>query len=192
VKREPAVLEVATAAQWERWLAKHHADTDEGVWLRLYRKDTTPPKHTLTYADAVLGALCFGWIDGQVRKHDDVSRVQRFTPRRPRSVWSKLNIERVTRLTEEGRMRPAGLLAVEAAKADGRWDKAYDAPSTAVVPDDFLAELAKHPAAQSFYDGLNKSGRYPIVHRLQTARTEVTRQRRIAVIIERFERGDPL
>ena len=103
VKREPALLELSTTKQWERWLEQHHASTDEGVWLRLYRKDTTPPRHTLTYPDAVLVALCFGWIDGQVRKHDDVSRVQRFTPRRPRSVWSKLNIERVSRLIEEGR-----------------------------------------------------------------------------------------
>jgi uncharacterized protein YdeI (YjbR/CyaY-like superfamily) len=187
-KREPAVLEVATAEQWERWLEKHHADTDEGVWLRLYRKDTTPPKVTLTYPDAVLGALCFGWIDGQAKRHDDVSRVQRFTPRRARSIWSKLNTERVTRLVEEGRMRPAGQAAIDAAKADGRWDAAYD--TSAVVPDDFLAELAKHPKAQAFYATLNRRNTYPIVHRLQTARTDETRQRRIAAIIGMFDRGE--
>jgi uncharacterized protein YdeI (YjbR/CyaY-like superfamily) len=189
---EPAVLDVATAKAFERWLAKHHADTNEGVWLRLYRKDTTPPKVTLTYAEAVELALCFGWIDGQVKRYDDASRVQRFTPRRARSVWSKLNVERANRLVDEGRMRPAGLAAIDAAKADGRWDQAYDGPSTATVPDDFLAELAKHPKAQAFYATLNRSNTYPIVHRLQTARTPETRQRRIATIIARFDRGEKL
>jgi uncharacterized protein YdeI (YjbR/CyaY-like superfamily) len=187
---EPSVLEVATAAQWERWLDRHHADTPEGVWLRLYRKDSKPPGHTLTYADAVLAALCFGWIDGQGKRLDDASRVQRFTPRRARSVWSKLNVERAAKLIDEGRMRPAGLAAIEAARADGRWEQAYDAPSTAAVPDDFLAELAKRPKAQAFYETLTKRNTYPIVHRLQTARTDATRRRRIAAIVDMFERGE--
>jgi uncharacterized protein YdeI (YjbR/CyaY-like superfamily) len=187
---ELAVLDVATAAAWERWLTKHHADTPQGVWLRLYRKDTIPPKVTLTYPDAVLVALCFGWIDGQAKGHDDVSRVQRFTPRRARSPWSKLNVERATALIAEGRMRPSGQAAIDAAKADGRWDAAYDPPSTAVVPDDFLAALAEHPKAEAFYATLNKSNRFPIVHRLQSARTDATRQRRIVAIIDQFERGE--
>jgi uncharacterized protein YdeI (YjbR/CyaY-like superfamily) len=189
---ESAVLDVASAAAWERWLAKHHDDTPQGVWLRLYRKDTIPPKVTLTYPDAVLVALCFGWIDGQAKRHDDVSRVQRFTPRRARSPWSKLNVERATALIEAGRMRPAGQAAIDAAKADGRWDAAYDPPSTAVVPEDFLAELAKHPKADAFYATLNKSNRFPIVFRLQTAKTAATRQRRIGAIIEQLERGERL
>jgi uncharacterized protein YdeI (YjbR/CyaY-like superfamily) len=105
-------------------------------------------------------------------------------------VWSKLNIERIAMLTEQGRMRPAGVAVVEAAKADGRWDRAYDAPSTATVPDDFLAELAQHPKAQAFYETLTKRNTYPIAHRLQTARTPETRQRRIATIIAMFERGE--
>ena len=189
---ETAVLDVPTAAAWQRWLARHHDDTPQGVWLRLLRKDAMPPKVTLTYVDAVEVALCFGWIDGQVRKHDDESRVQRFTPRRPRSVWSKVNVERVERLAAEGRMQQSGFAAVEAAKADGRWEAAYDPPSTAVVPEDFLAALARNPTAEAFYATLPKSGRFPIVHRLQTARTEETRQRRIAAIIDAFERGERL
>lgn len=119
---EPAVLDVRTAVQWEEWLERNHAAVPEGVWLRLFRKGA--PEATLGYPDAVEVALCFGWIDSQAKKYDEVSRLQRFTPRRARSVWSKLNTERVERLMQAGRMRPAGLREVDAAKRDGRWQRA--------------------------------------------------------------------
>ena len=185
-----AVLDVATAPAWERWLTSHHADTDQGVWLRLFRKASMPSKVTLTYVEAVEVALCFGWIDGQVKGHDEASRVQRFTPRRARSPWSKINVERAQRLIDDGRMRPAGTAAIEAAKADGRWDAAYDPPSTAEVPADFLDALAARPTAMAFYETLSKSARFPIVHRLQTAVKPETRARRMAKLLEQLERGE--
>jgi uncharacterized protein YdeI (YjbR/CyaY-like superfamily) len=188
---DPQVLDVATAREWERWLAKHAADTDEGVWLVLRNKAARTEK-SLTYEQAVEVALCFGWIDGQGRKHESFPdcRVQKFTPRRKRSVWSKINTERVARLTAEGRMRPGGLAEVERAKADGRWDAAYEPPSTATVPEDFLAELDKHPKAKAFYATLNKRNTFPITYRLQSAKKPETRANRIAAIIAMFERGE--
>src|SRR5438309_1633849 len=142
---QPAILEVRSAREWERWLQRNHAQAPDGVWLRLYKKGR--PESTLDYPQAVEVALCFGWIDGQARRHDDISRVQRFTPRRARSMWSKVNTERATRLIEEGRMRPPGFRAIEAAKEDGRWEQAYDPPSTSSIPEDFLVELRKHKKA---------------------------------------------
>ena len=183
------VLDVATADEWERWLDAHHADTDEGVWLVLRNKKALADGG-LTYVEAVEVALCFGWIDGQGKKHDDESRVQRFTPRRKRSVWSKINVERAERLAAEKRMRPAGLAEIERAKADGRWARAYDAPSTAEIPADFLAALDEHPKAKAFFATLNKRNTYPVVHRLQTAAKPETRARRLQAMIEMFERGE--
>ena len=180
-------VDVTSAAEWGAWLEAHH-DSAPGVWLRLFRKGASDA--TLTYGEAVEVALCFGWIDGQVKKLDDVSRVQRFTPRRKRSNWSKVNVERAERLVADGRMRPAGLREIEAARKDGRWQQAYDPPSTATVPDDFLRELREHPQAATFYETLNKANRFPIAYRLQTARTPATRARRIEAIIAQFERGE--
>jgi uncharacterized protein YdeI (YjbR/CyaY-like superfamily) len=187
-KPQPAVLDVPTADDWERWLDEHHASTDEGVWLRLFKKGTSDA--TLDYRQAVEVALCFGWIDGQAKGHDDVSRVQRFTPRRARSNWSKINVERAERLIEAGRMRPAGLQAIEAAKADGRWARAYDPPSTATIPEDFLAALAKNPKAAAFFATLNKRNTFPVSYRLQTAKTPETRAKRIEEMVAKFERGE--
>ena len=186
---EPKVLDVATADEWERWLEAHHGETDEGVWLVLRNKQAATPA-SLTYVQAVEVALCFGWIDGQGRKHGEGTRVQRFTPRRKRSVWSKVNVERAGRLVAEGRMRPAGLAEIERAKADGRWANAYDPPSTAELPADFLAELEKHPKAKAFFATLDKRNTYPVVHRLQTAVKPETRANRLAKIIEMFDRGE--
>jgi uncharacterized protein YdeI (YjbR/CyaY-like superfamily) len=185
---EAALLDVGSVAEWEEWLEHNHDTVPEGVWLRLCNKNA--PAVPLTYLEAVEVALCYGWIDGQARKHDDVSRVQRFTPRRRRSVWSKINRERIEALQAAGRMRPAGLRAVEAAKADGRWEAAYDPPSTAEVPEDFLAELREHPKALAFFATLDKRNTYPVVHRLQTARTPATRAKRIAEMVAMFERGE--
>jgi uncharacterized protein YdeI (YjbR/CyaY-like superfamily) len=185
---EVAVLDVASARDWERWLRHNHAKTPEGVWLRLFKKGQ--PGSTLDYAQAVEVALCFGWIDGQGKRFDDISRVQRFTPRRARSAWSKLNTERAERLIAEGRMMPAGLREIEKAKTDGRWARAYDPPSQAVIPEDFLLELRKHKKAAEFFATLNKRNTYSIAYRLQTAKTAETRARRMRTMIEMFDRGE--
>ena len=143
----------------------------------------------MTYAELVESALCFGWIDGQVRRIDDDFHMQRFTPRRARSTWSKVNRQKVAKLIEEGRMRPAGLAEVERAKADGRWDAAYDSPSTATVPDDLAAALAAEPAAQQAFDGLDGRNRYAVLHRVATAATPQTRARRIAALVTMLAEG---
>ncbi|MGQ0431604.1 MAG: YdeI/OmpD-associated family protein [Microthrixaceae bacterium] len=185
---ELLVLDLRSSDQWEHWLNENHEAVPQGVWLRLFKKGRG--EATLTYSDAVDVALCFGWIDGQGRKHDDVSRLQRFTPRRPRGVWSKVNTQRAERSIKTGRMRPAGMREVEAAKGDGRWQRAYDPPSTAVVPDDFLTELRKNKKAAAFFATLNKRNTYPVAYRLQTANTPETRAKRIRAMIEMFERGE--
>ena len=161
------ILLFPSVASWERWLDEHHAQVP-GIWMRLAKKGST--LSSITYTEAVESALCFGWIDGQAKRHDDDSYLQRFTPRGRRSVWSKINVARVDALTQAGRMRPAGLAAVEAARRDGRLAAAYDAPSTAAVPDDLKEELARRPAAHAFFESLNATNRYAILHRLQTAR----------------------
>jgi uncharacterized protein YdeI (YjbR/CyaY-like superfamily) len=185
---KPVVLDVRSASDWERWLQRKHDVVPEGVWLRLFRKDA--PEGTLTYAEAVEVALCFGWIDGQGKRHDDVSHVQRFTPRRRRSAWSKMNTERAERLVSEGRMRPAGQREIDAAKQDGRWQQAYDPPSTASIPEDFLEELRKHKRAAAFFATLNKRNTYSVAYRLQTAKTPETRAKRMKAMIEMFDRGE--
>ena len=186
--RGARILDVRSASEWERWLEKSHEAVREGVWLRLFKK--ADPSSTLDYSQAVEVALCFGWIDGQAKKHDDVSRVQRFTPRRSGSVWSKVNTERAESLISAGRMRPAGLREVENAKRDGRWQRAYDPPSKAAIPEDFLAELVKNKKAADFFRTLNKRNTYAVVYRLQTAKTTATRAKRIRTFVEMFERGE--
>lgn len=180
------VLSFRSVKSWEAWLAKNHAQSG-GVWLRIFKKDSG--EKTVTYAEALEGALCYGWIDGLKRPYDAVSFLQRFTPRRPRSVWSKVNTEHVERLTKAGRMKPAGLLAVSAAKDDGRWAKAYDSPKNAVVPEDFLRELKKDKAAHAFYETLNRANTYAIAYRLGTAKKPETRERRIRDILEMLANG---
>jgi uncharacterized protein YdeI (YjbR/CyaY-like superfamily) len=184
---ELEVLDVRSAKDFEKWLVRNHEKSD-GVWLRMFPK--AAGESTLDWNQAVDVALCFGWIDGQSKKHDDVSRVQRFTPRRAKSSWSKINTERIERLTNEGRMRPAGQREVDAAQADGRWAQAYDPPSRATVPDDFLAALKKNKKAATFFATLNKRNTYPVIYRLQTAKTPDTRAKRIRTFIEMFERGE--
>ena len=189
-ERQSEVLDASSAREWERWLERNHGVAAEGVWLRLFKKGRSDA--TLDYAQAVEVALCFGWIDGQKRTHDESSWVQRFTPRRARSGWSKVNTERVERLIAEGRMRPAGLREVELAKEDGRWARAYDPPSAATVPEDFLVELRKHKKAAAFFATLDKRNVYAVVYRLQTAKTEATRAKRMQAMIEMFDRGEKL
>jgi uncharacterized protein YdeI (YjbR/CyaY-like superfamily) len=158
-----------------------HGEDTKGIWLRIYKKASG--EASITYAEALDEALCFGWIDGQKKSYDEASFLQKFTPRRARSIWSKRNIEHIQRLTEQGLMMPSGLLEVERAKEDGRWAAAYDGASEMVIPDAFLAELKKHPVAEKFFATLNKTNTYAIAWRLQTAKTEETRKRRQDKII---------
>jgi len=141
------ILAFATQSALEKYYTEHH--TTSGIWLRLYKKNSSVP--SVNYDQALDVALCYGWIDGQVKKYDEQSYLQRFTPRRPKSVWSKRNRDHVTRLIHEGRMKESGLKEVESAKADGRWDAAYDSPKNIVVPDDFLRALAENRRAEEFF-----------------------------------------
>jgi uncharacterized protein YdeI (YjbR/CyaY-like superfamily) len=156
--------------------------------LRIYKKDSGVS--SVTYAEALDQALCFGWIDGQKLPFDAQSWVQKFTPRRTRSGWSKKNVAHVARLTAAGQMMPLGLKEVEAAKADGRWAAAYDSPSNATVPAEFLKELARNGKAKRFYATLNKANLYAIAYRLQTAKRAETKIKRIKLIIEMLARGE--
>ena len=174
----PALPMIPFASQeaWEAWLEEHHA-TSDGLWLKIAKKGAG--LETVSYAEALEAALCYGWIDGQKASFDDRYWLQRFTPRRPRSKWSKVNRKKATELIEEGRMKPAGLREVERAKADGRWDAAYDAQSTAAVPDDLLRELEKNDAAREFFATLDSRNRYAILYQIQDAKRPETRTRRI-------------
>jgi len=162
---------------WEAFLEERHA-TSDGLWLKIAKKNSGI--ESVTYDQAVEVALCYGWIDGQVRRFDEYCYLQRFTPRRPRSKWSKVNREKVTQLIERGEMKAAGLREVERARADGRWDAAYDSPSTATVPEDLLRELEKNDRAREFFSELDKRNRYAILYQIQDAKRPETRARRIA------------
>ena len=178
-----------TPNQWRNWLAKHHAQT-EGIWLRFFKKASGAK--SITYAEALYEALCFGWIDGQLKKYDSESWVQKFTPRRSKSVWSKRNREHVARLIKEKRMTAAGLKAVAIAKQDGRWERAYDSPKNMQVPPDFLRALRKDKNAYAFFQTLNKANTYAIAWRLHTARKPETRERRMQALLEMLGQGKPL
>ena len=185
---EPVLLFESPAA-FERWLAKQHRSATV-VWIKHVKKATGAP--SITWSEAVDVALCYGWIDGQSKSLDDRHFVQRYTPRRATSVWSKLNRERVGRLIAAGRMQPAGLAEIERAKADGRWESAYDSPKTASVPDDLSAALAKRPAAKAAFATLDATNRYAILHRLMTAKQPATRARRLATFVDMLEAGKTL
>ncbi len=176
-------------AAWRAWLDEHEDDTPDGVWLVLARKGKDAPT-TLTYDTALEEALCSGWIDGQGRSRDDVSTLQRFTPRRARSRWSTRNVGIVGRLTTEGRMRPRGLAEVERAKADGRWDAAYDGSRTIEVPPDLAAAVAASPRAQAMFDVLTAQNRYAFLFRLSAVKRAETRERNIARFVTMLENGE--
>ena len=182
------VLPFETREAWAAWLEENHG-AQEGVWMKFAKKGTGIP--TVTYAEAVEVALCYGWIDGQSKGLDDTWYLQRFTPRRARSMWSKINREKVLDLIERGEMKPAGLAEVERAKADGRWDAAYDPPSRAAVPDDLRSALDANPAAAEAFAKLDAQNRYAILHRLQNVRRADTRARRIATFVEELAAGEP-
>jgi uncharacterized protein YdeI (YjbR/CyaY-like superfamily) len=179
--------EFASQAEWEAWLDRNHASAD-GVVIRFARKASGIP--TVTYAEALDVALCYGWIDGQARSGDETHYEQRWTPRRARSRWSKRNRAKAEALIASGEMRPAGLAEVERAKADGRWDAAYDAPSTAAVPDDLAAALDAQPQARAFFETLSGQNRYAILHRVQDAKRPETRARRIEKFVAMCAAGE--
>lgn len=188
-KREPRlpIVRFKSPADYRSWLAKNHAQSD-GIWLRIYKKGAG--EASVTYAEALDQSLCYGWIDGQKRPCDETSWLQKFTPRRPKSGWSKVNTQHAERLIKSGRMAPAGLKAIEAAKVDGRWKAAYDSPGNATPPDDFLRELSKNKRAEAFFETLNKRNTYAIVYRLQTARKPETRAKRMKLILAMLVRGE--
>jgi uncharacterized protein YdeI (YjbR/CyaY-like superfamily) len=183
------ILPFANQAEWDTWLAERHA-TAPGLWLKMAKKTTGIP--SITYAEAVECALCYGWIDGQKESVDGHYWVQKFTPRRPKSLWSKVNCDKATALIAAGRMRPAGLRQVELAQADGRWAAAYPSHSTAEVPDDLQRELDAHPTAQAFFATLNRQNRYAMLYRIHTAKKPETRAARIQSFIAMLERGETL
>jgi uncharacterized protein YdeI (YjbR/CyaY-like superfamily) len=183
------VLGFARREDWADWLAENHA-ASVGIWLQIAKKASK--MQSMSYDEAVEVALCFGWIDSQAKSYDESSWLQKFTRRGAKSIWSKLNRERAEKLIESGQMKPAGLQAVEAAKNDGRWDRAYDSPSTAEVPPDFQAELDRNPQAKAFFAALESRNRYAILHRIQTAKKAETRSKRIQQFILMLERNEKL
>ncbi|MET8523025.1 YdeI/OmpD-associated family protein [Nocardioides sp. NPDC004968] len=174
---------------WRAWLEEHHAET-AAVWLVLTKKGGTLT--TLTWQTALDEALCFGWIDGQARRRDEQSSFQRFTPRGPKSRWSLRNVEHIDRLEAEGRMTAAGRAAVEAAKADGRWEAAYAGPATAQTPPDLLAAIAAVPEAQAMYDVLTSQNRFALYHRITALKTEAARARKIEEYVAMLARHETI
>lgn len=175
--------------QWESWLAAEHARTD-GVWIKMAKKSTGLA--SIDWPQALEVALCYGWIDGQRKSLDDSFFLQKFTPRRARSPWSQINIGHVERLTKQGRMQPAGVAEVERAKADGRWERAYQPPSKVEVPPDLQAALDAAPAAATFFATLKGSRRYAVLYRIHDAKRPETRARRIATFVDMLARGETL
>lgn len=176
-----------SAKAFETWLRQHHA-TSPGLWLKIAKRHAD--EASVTYPEAVEIALCWGWIDSQKKGLDEHYFLQRFTPRRARSVWSKVNVDKVAALIKEGRMKAPGLAQVEAAKADGRWAQAYDGARTSVVPEDLIAALDAAPMAKAFFSTINAANRYAILWRIQTAVKAETRARRIAQLVEMLARGE--
>ena len=178
-----------SAKAFEAWLKKNHA-TSDGLWLKIAKRGSN--ETSVTYPEAVEIALCWGWIDGQKKSLDDQHYLQRFTPRRARSVWSRINVNKVQALIEAGRMQAPGQAQIEAAKADGRWARAYDSARTSTVPEDLQAALEAEPAAKTFFASINASNRYAILWRIQTAARAETRARRIAQLVEMLARGETI
>ncbi|MGH2497577.1 MAG: YdeI/OmpD-associated family protein [Ktedonobacteraceae bacterium] len=175
------IISFETAQNWEAWLNEHHTDT-KGVWLKIAKKESRIL--SVSYAEALDSALCYGWIDGQKASFDDKYWLQKFTPRGPKSMWSKVNCDKVAALTAEGRMQPAGIRQVELAQADGRWDLAYDSQSKITMPADLQLELDKNQEAQDFFNTLNSVNRYAILRRIQIAKKPETRAALIRKYVE--------
>jgi uncharacterized protein YdeI (YjbR/CyaY-like superfamily) len=185
-KQELPVKSFASPAEWVAWLDAEH-ESSAGVWIKLAKKGSGIA--SVSQQEAVEVALRYGWIDGQARSLDDQYWLQRYTPRRPRSRWSKRNRAKAIELIERGEMKPAGMREVARAKADGRWDAAYDSQSEAVVPDDLRLELERNPAARELFETLDSQNRYAILHRIQDAKRPETRARRIAKFVDMLGEG---
>lgn len=181
------VLPFADATAWERWLQENHSDAP-GLWLKLAKRASGIA--SVTYGEAVEVALCFGWIDSQKAGWDELWFLQRFTPRRPRSRWSRSNRDKALQLENEGRLRPAGAREVELARADGRWEAAYAGQASAEVPEDLRRELERDPQARRFFDSLESHNRYSIVYRIEEARRPQTRARRVERFMEMLRAGE--
>lgn len=189
VRLEEPTRAFKDAKAWESWLAKNHKTAD-GIWMRLAKKASGVK--SITYPEAVEVALCYGWIDGLKRPESPTAWLQRFTPRRSKSIWSEINRNKALGLIAGGRMQPAGLEEVERAKRDGRWDAAYASPKSATMPPDFQKELDRHPKAAAFFKALSRTNSYAIMWRIQTAKKPETRARRIATYIAMLEKGDTI
>ena len=188
-RRDASPILFKNAKAFEAWLKKHHASSD-GLWLKIAKRGAD--ESSVSYAEAVEIALCWGWIDGQKKSLDDQHYLQRFTPRRARSVWSKINIDKVAALIEAGRMQPPGHAQIAAAKSDGRWARAYDGARTSAVPDDLSAALDAEPKAKAFFATINAANRYAVLWRIQTAVKPETRARRIAQLVAMLARGETI
>lgn len=180
------VMRFADTQAWHDWLDNHY-DLQSGVWIQMARKGTGIA--SISRAQALDIALCYGWIDGQAKSLDTTYFLQKFTPRRAKSMWSKVNVAFVEKLIEEGRMQPPGFAAIESAKADGRWDAAYASPKHATMPDDLAAALAANPQAQAGYDTLNKTNQYAALWQLMTVKTPQGRQARLEKLIALLAAG---
>ncbi|MBJ6761271.1 YdeI/OmpD-associated family protein [Myxococcaceae bacterium JPH2] len=188
-KAELPIIGFATPDDWSTWLAAHH-DSSKGVWLKLGKKGSGLA--SIDYAQALQVALAWGWIDGQKRAHDATAWLQRFTPRGPKSMWSQINRDKALALIASGEMKPSGLAEVERARKDGRWDAAYASASKAVVSPELQAALAANPRAEKFFAALDAANRYSVLHRVNTATTDETRQRRIARLVEMLARHEKI
>lgn len=188
-KQDLPVLAFASRQAWEAWLDEHHESSD-GIWLKFAKKASGI--ETVSHAQALEEALRHGWIDGQAAKFDDDHWLQRFTPRRPASRWSRINRDKATQLIERGAMTPAGMRQVELAKEDGRWDSAYESQSTAAVPDDLQRELDRHPRARELFTALDSRNRYAILYRVQEAKRPDTRARRISRYVAMLDGGETI
>lgn len=186
---ELPTLPFANKKKWSDWLAKQHA-TSTGLWLKLAKKDSGIP--SITYEEALDVALCYGWIDGQKKGFDDKYWLQKFTPRGAKSIWSKINTEKVERLIASGEMKPAGLKAVEAAKADGRWESAYASQKTISIPDDFQAALDRNEKAKANFTKLKSAERYSFLFRIHNVKKPETRARKIQQFVELLEKGETI
>ncbi|MBK6793566.1 MAG: YdeI/OmpD-associated family protein [Anaerolineales bacterium] len=186
---ELLILPFESKKKFAEWLAKNH-DKSAGLWLKIAKKATGIP--TVTYLEALDVALCYGWIDGQKGSFDEQYFLQKFTPRRPKSIWSKINVEKVAGLIASGEMKPSGLKAVEAAKQDGRWAAAYSSQKNIVVPADFQSALNKNKKAKAFFETLTGSRRYSFLFRIETAKKAETREKRIRQFVEMLANGETL
>jgi len=183
------VLSFDTQQDWEAWLKEHHADT-KGIWLKIAKKEARAP--SVSYAEALEGALCYGWIDGQKAAFDDKYWLQKFTQRGAKSIWSKVNCGKAEALIAEGRMQPAGLRQVELAKSDGRWERAYESQSKITIPDDFQRELDKNPKAKDFFSTLDSANRYAFLFRIHAAKKPETRSAKIQKFVEMLNKQQKL